>query len=77
MNTDTNDSNKSTEAKSTNLAETAGVVRGALDRLEDDADESRCEARVDEAGRFYLEDPENPEEAYLWSRETINIEVVR
>ena len=76
-NTDHSENADGTNSTETTLAVTAGVVRGALDRIEDDGDETRCEARVDETGRFYLEDPENPDEAYLWSRETIEVGVVR
>ena len=79
MNTDTNDTDNDNGSNSTNtLAESVGVVRGALERLGlDDQDGRNCEARVDETGRFYLEDPENAEEAYLWTRHTIDVEAVR
>ncbi|WP_436344473.1 hypothetical protein [Natronorubrum sp. FCH18a] len=79
MNTDTNDSNKSTEETSTNLAETIGVVRASLETIEDSdpVDERRCEARVDETGRYWLADPTNADEAYIWTRQTIDVEAVR
>lgn len=79
MSTDTNDTDNADGTNSTNttLAETVGVVRGSLERLEDDQDDRDCEARVDETGRFWLEDPENTDEAYLWTRTTIDVEAVR
>ncbi|QLG47871.1 hypothetical protein [Natrinema halophilum] len=37
----------------------------------------RVESAVDVHGRFWLQDRENPDEAYLWSRETIDVEGFR
>jgi len=37
----------------------------------------RVQSYVDETGRYRLEDRENPDEAYLWSRKTIDVEAVR
>ncbi|MDQ2052925.1 hypothetical protein RBH26_21010 [Natronolimnohabitans sp. A-GB9] len=72
----TEDGNGSNSTNPTR-AETIGAIRALLDRLEEDDDEDyQCQARVDETGRFWLQDPAN-DEAYLWSRQTIDVEVVR
>ncbi|WP_226041541.1 hypothetical protein [Natrinema sp. DC36] len=37
----------------------------------------RVQSAVDVHGRYWLRDRKNPDEAYIWSRQTIDVEVVR
>jgi len=53
----------------------ANYLQSVLGRLT--GEPPRIQQRVDETGRFWLEDRENREEAYVWSRQTIDVEAVR
>jgi len=53
----------------------ANYLQSVLGRLT--GEPPRVQSYVDETGRYRLEDRENPDEAYLWSRKTIDVEAVR
>ncbi|NUC71746.1 hypothetical protein HTZ84_05380 [Haloterrigena sp. SYSU A558-1] len=73
MNTNEDHDENANGTNSTNLAETVGVVRSALARLEDNSDQPSCQAHVEETGYYVLKDPSN---GGAWIR-TQDIEEVR
>jgi len=72
-NTD-HDENADGSNRTTNAAP-ANYLQSVLGRLT--GEPPRVQSYVDETGRYRLEDRENPDEAYLWSRKTIDVEAVR
>jgi len=75
MTTNTDHDENADGSNSTTNAAPANYLQSVLGRLT--GEPPRIQQRVDETGRFWLEDRENREEAYVWSRQTIDVEAVR
>ena len=75
MTTNTDHDENADGSNSTTNAAPENHLQSVLGRLT--GEPPRIQQRVDETGRFWLEDRENREEAYVWSRQTIDVEAVR
>jgi len=75
MTTNTDHDENADGSNSTTNAAPANYLQSVLGRLT--GEPPRVQSYVDETGRYRLEDRENPDEAYLWSRKTIDVEAVR
>jgi hypothetical protein len=75
MTTNTDHDENADGSNSTTNAAPENHLQSVLGRLT--GEPPRVQSYVDETGRYRLEDRENPDEAYLWSRKTIDVEAVR